>query len=71
MTEIWDDKVTITLERVGTLEDYRLYIDGLIQVMKMRDPNMTGGCSQQEYFVLDLLQAMTNIQCRGDVSKIC
>lgn len=70
MTEIWDDKVTITLKRVNTLTDYQLYVDGLIQVLKMRDPAM-GSAPQEEYFVLDLLQAMTNIQCRGDVSKIC
>lgn len=71
MTEIWDDKVTITLERVTTLGDYQLYVSGLIQVMKMRDGNMTGGSTSDEFFVLDLLQAMTNIHCRGDVTKIC
>jgi hypothetical protein len=69
MTEIWDDKITITLKNVTTLTDYQLYVDGLIQVLKMRDPSM-GGAPQEEYFVLDLLQAMTNIQCRGDISKI-
>lgn len=65
MTRIENGHLIITIENMGSKEYQERYADSLIQLLKMRDPQVSG-MNTEEYFVLDLIQALVAFDCGSE-----